>query len=133
VCTDPDTDHEIPNHIIISKSEDHLIIQDSDSSPKSQLLFSVSDSESSDPMDVVRSDEESAQPQKAESDTDGNNDLDSDSSIPDHIILPNDLSGSDNTRFSMGGLEVMAVFRHDPGSGRFTPASFTHCPDTLVD
>ncbi len=49
------------------------MIQDSDSSPKGQILFPVSDSESSDPMDVVRSDEESAKLQGVDSDTDSNN------------------------------------------------------------
>ena len=118
----------------MSESEDHFMIQDSDSSSKSQLLFPVSDNESSDPMDaVVRSDKESAQPQGAESNTNGNNDSELDSSIPDHIILPNDFSRSDDTRLSMSGLEVIARFRHDPNTDHFMPASFAHCSDDLVD
>ena len=123
VGTDSDTDPTFPDHIIMSESEDHPMIQDS-ASPLSQILFPVSDSESSDPMDVVRSNEQSAQQQGA--DTDGNN-SESDSSIPDHINLPYDFPGSDDTRPSLAG------FRRDPSTGRFTPASFANVPDDLVD
>ena len=110
------TDPTFPDHIIMSKSEEHPMIQDS-ASPPCQILFPVSDSELSDPMDVIRSNEQSAQPQAANTD----------SSIPDHINLPYNFPRPNNTRPSMAG------FRHDPSTGRFTPASFANFPDDLVD
>ena len=119
VCTDLDMDPTFPDHIVISKSEDHPMIQDL-ASPPSQILFPVSDSESSDQMDVV-SNEQSAQPQGAN--TDGN-DSDSDS---DHINLPYDFPRSDDLRPSITG------FGHDPSTGHFTAASFANFPDDLVD
>ena len=84
VHTDPATDDEYP---------DHIMIPDSDSSPTSQICFPVSNSDSNDPMDVVRSDGQSAEPHGAVFDIDihttpGHTDSESDTSIPDHIILP---------------------------------------------
>ena len=107
VHTNPDTDDECP---------DHIIIPDSDSSSMSQIRFPVSDSDSNDPMDVVRSDGQSAQPHGAEFDTEihtttGHTDLESDSSIPDHIILPDDFSRSEDRLLSSGRSGVMAGFQ----------------------
>ena len=113
------------------------MIPDSDYSPTSQIHFSVSDSESNDPMDVVRSDGQSAELYRAESDTEiyttlGHTNLESDTSIPDHIILPNGFS-TWREQLSPGGSGVMAGFKHDPNTGHFTAASFAHFPDDLVD
>jgi len=127
--TDPDSDDEYP---------DHIIIPDSDSSTMSQIHFPVSDSDSNDQMDVVRSDGQSAQPHGAEFDTEihnspGYTDSESDTSIPDHIILPDDFFRSEDRLLSSGGSGVMAGFQRDPNTGRFTAASFAHFPDDLVD
>jgi len=89
VHTDPDTDDEYP---------DHIMVPDSDSSPTSQICFPVSDSDSNDQMDVVRS---NGQSHGAEFDTEihnspGYTDSESDTSIPDHIILPDDFSRSED-------------------------------------
>jgi len=129
VHTDPDMDDEC---------SDHIIIPDSDSSTMSQICFPVSDSDSNDPMDVVRSDGQSAQPHGAEFDTEihttpGHTNSESDSSIPDHIILPDDFSRSEDRLLSSGGSGVMAGFQRDPNTGCFTAASFAHFPDDLVD
>ena len=129
VHADPDTDDEYP---------DHIIIPDSDSSTMSQIRFPVSDSDSNDPMDVDRCDGQSAQPHGAEFDpeihtTPGHTDSESDTSIPDHIILPDDFSGSEDRLLSSGGSGVTAGFQRDPNTGRFTAASFAHFPDDLVD
>jgi len=88
-------------------------------------------------MDVVRSDGQSAEPHGPESDTEiyttlGHTDLELDTSIPDHIILPNDFSRLED-QLSPGGSGVMAGFQHDPNMGHFTAASFAHFPDDLVD
>jgi len=119
VHADPDTDDEYP---------DHIIIPDSDSSTMSQIRFPVSDSDSNDPMDVDRCDGQSAQPHGAEFDTEihttpGHTDSESDTSIPDHIILPDDFSRSEDRLLSSGGLGVTAGFQRDPNTGRFTAAS----------
>jgi len=129
VHTNPDIDDEYPNHIMIP---------DSDSSPTSQICFPVSDSDSNDPMDVVRSDGQSAEPHGANFNieihtTPGHTDLESDTSIPDHIILPDDFSRSEDPLLSLGGSGVMARFQHDPNMGHFTAASFAHFPDDLMD
>ena len=135
VVPDPDTDHEIPDHISISDSDDsskpdRLMIPDSDSSPMSHIRFPESDDELSDRMDVVRSDEPIGAESDPEIETRENSESGSDSSI-DHIILPSDGSGSPmDTRLSMGGLGVIG---RDPDTGRFTAASFMHFPDELLD
>lgn len=128
VHTDPDTDDKYP---------DHIDIPDSDSSTTSQIRFPVSDSDSNE-MDVVRSDGQAAEPHGAESDTNiyttlGHTDSASDTSIIDHIILPDDFSRSEDPLLSSGGSGVMAGFQRDPNTGRFTAASFAHFPDDLVD
>jgi len=126
VHTDPDTDDKYP---------DHIMIPDSDSSPMSQICFPVSDSVSNDQMDVVRSD---GQSHGAEFDTEihnrpGYTDSELDTSIPDHIILPDDFSRLEDRLLSSGGSGVMAGFQRDPNTGCFTAASFAHFPDDLVD
>jgi len=134
VSTDLGLEDEFPDHINISDSDeipDHLIIPDSDSSPTSQIHFPLSDDEDqlSDPMDVVRSDEQSAKPHGAVSAQEVptpvlNTDSESDLSSSDHIVFPSDISGSPG---------VVAGFGHDPNTGRFTVASFAHFPDELLD
>jgi len=129
VHTDPNPDNEYA---------DHIIIPDSDSSPTSQICFPISDSDSNDPMDVVRSDGQSAQSHGAEFDTEihttpGHTDSESDTSIPDHIILPDDFSRSEDRLLPSGGSGVMAGLQRDPNTGHFTAASFAHFPDDLVD
>jgi len=89
-------------------------------------------------MDVVRSNGQSAEPYGAESNTEihttlGHTESELDTSIPDHIILPDDFSRSEDPLLLKGGPGVMAVFKHDPNMGRFTAASFAHFPDDLVD
>jgi len=89
-------------------------------------------------MDMVRSNGQSAEPYRAKSDTEihttlGHTDLELDTSIPDHIILPDDSSRSEDPLLLKGGPGVMAAFQHDPNMGHFTAASFAHFPDDLVD
>jgi len=80
-------------------------------------------------MDVVRSDEQSAELHGAESAREVpmtvlNTDSESDLSSSDHIVFPSDISGSPG---------VVAGFGRDPNTGRFTVASFAHFPDELLD
>jgi len=89
-------------------------------------------------MDVVRSDRQSAPPHGAKFDTEihttpGHTDSESDTSIPDYIILPDDFSRLEDRLLSLGGSEVMARFQRDPNMDHFTAASFAHFPDDLAD
>ena len=63
----------------------------------------------------------------------GYTDSELDTSIPDHIILQDDFSRSEDRLLSLGGSGVMAGFQRDSNTGRFTAASFAHFPDDLVD
>ena len=141
MCADSDTDVEFPDHITIPDSDipesdihidipdsdNDILIPESDSSATSQIHFPVSDDELSDPMDVVKSDEQSTDPYGAASDPDipmGEDDTDSDS---DSIVFP------DDSGHPLGGSGVTAEFGRDPNTGRFTAASFAHFPDDLLD
>jgi len=128
VHTDPDTNDKYSNHIMIL---------DSDSSPTSQIWFPVSDSDSNNPIDVVRFKGQSTEPHGAKFNTEihttpSHTDSESDTSIPDHIILPDNFSRSEDPLLSSGGSGVMAGFQCDPNTGRFIAASFAHFPDGLV-
>jgi len=76
-------------------------------------------------VDVDRCNGQSAHPHGAEFDTEihttlGHTDSESDTSIPDHIILPDDFSISEDLLLLLGGSGVIAGFQCDPNTGRFT-------------
>jgi hypothetical protein len=123
----PDSDGHL-DHISIADSDEHsnrAKTQTSNSSPPSQFQFPVSDDDSSDAMDVVRSDERTDEPMSvvtSESAAD---------SLPDHIVLPSESPLA--TSRSIGQSGMMAGFKRDPKTSRFTPASFANIPDDFID
>jgi len=123
MSTDSDADDEYPDHIYIPESDDgadsgdSLSLPDSDSS---EICFPVSDEESSDARNVVRSDEAA------------NSDMpmcssESESSIPDHIVLPESPMTTSRSISGSGMLE------HGANTGRFTGVSFANFPDDFLD
>ncbi len=130
MSTDSDGDDEYPNHIYIPESDDgahsgdipiSLRLPDSDSS---QICLPVSDDESSDAMNMVTSDE--AANSNVPMSVVGSN-SESESSIPDHIVLPESPMATSRSMGESGAIE------RDANTGRFTAASFAIFPDDLLD
>jgi hypothetical protein len=108
------------DNIIMSDSDQSLILPNSDLSATSELNFPVSDED--DPMDVVRSDEQDVpmSPANADPGSDSND-----------IVFPESpVAMRRNLNVRAGG---MAGIGRDPNTGHFTAASFSNFPDELLD